>query len=137
MKLARQATAGPQKHAALPQFHSPRVAMMPTGFNERNWLAWLVKLRVIVLNFVLGIGLAIIRLTPTNVPERAFVALILLWYTVAVFFVVLYSLWQDPKLQSRVQVITDLVLSTAVIYITGGIDTSFNFLYPLVIIVAS
>ena len=33
--------------------------------------------------------------------------------------------------------ISDLVFATAVIYITGGIDTSFNFLYPLIIIVAS
>src|SRR5947199_2110739 len=35
------------------------------------------------------------------------------------------------------QVLTDLCLSTILIYITGGIHTSFNFLYPLVIIVAS
>src|SRR5207248_100161 len=47
------------------------------------------------------------------------------------------SVWEDFALQARIQVISDLALTTAVIYITGGIDTSFNFLYPLVIIVAS
>jgi two-component system sensor histidine kinase PilS (NtrC family) len=110
---------------------------MATGFNERTWLAWLVKVRIIILTFLLGVGLTIIRLTPNNIPVRGFVSVILLWYTIAVFFLVLDSLWNEYGLQARVQVLTDLALSTIVVYITGGIDTSFNFLNPLVIIVAS
>lgn len=106
-------------------------------FDERTWLSWLVKVRIIIITFLLGIGLAIVRLTHTNVPERAFVSAILLWYTVAVFFLVLNTLWSDSRLQARVQVLSDLALTTAIIYLTGGVDTSFNFLYPLVIIVAS
>ena len=106
-------------------------------FDERTWLSWLVKVRIIIITFLLGIGLAIIRLTHTNVSEWAFVSVILLWYTVAVFFLLLHSVWEDYELQARIQVISDLALTTGVIYITGGIDTSFNFLYPLVIIVAS
>jgi len=106
-------------------------------FDERTWLSWLVKVRIIIITFLLGIGLAIIRLTHTNVSEWAFVSVILLWYTVGVFFLLLHSVWEESKLQARIQVVSDLALTTAVIYITGGIDTSFNFLYPLVIIVAS
>jgi two-component system, NtrC family, sensor histidine kinase PilS len=106
-------------------------------FDERTWLSWLVKVRIIIITFLLGIGLAIIRLTHTNVSEWAFVSVILLWYTVGVFFLLLHSVWDDYRLQARIQVVSDLALTTAVIYITGGIDTSFNFLYPLVIIVAS
>ena len=106
-------------------------------FDERTWLSWLVKVRIIVITFLLGIGLAIVEFTHTNVDERAFVSAILLWYTVAVFFVVLQSLWEDARLQARIQVLADLALTTAIIYVTGGVDTSFNFLYPLVIIVAS
>jgi two-component system, NtrC family, sensor histidine kinase PilS len=110
---------------------------MATSFNERVWLAWLVKVRIIILTFLLGIGLAIVRLSHTNIPERGFVSTILLWYTLAVFFLVLHSVWDEFGLQARLQVLTDLALSAVVIYITGGIDTSFNFLNPLVIIVAS
>jgi two-component system sensor histidine kinase PilS (NtrC family) len=110
--------------------------MSPT-FDERAWLSWLIKVRIIIITFLLGIGLAIVRLTSSNLPERPFVSAILLWYTVAVFFLVLQSLWKDSELQARIQVLTDLGLVTLVIYVTGGIDTSFNFLYPLVIIVAS
>jgi two-component system sensor histidine kinase PilS (NtrC family) len=106
-------------------------------FDERTWLSWLVKVRIIIITFLLGIGLAIIRLTHTNVSEWAFISVILLWYTVGVFFLVLHSVWEEYELQARIQVVSDLALTTALIYITGGIDTSFNFLYPLVIIVAS
>ena len=106
-------------------------------FDERTWLTWLVKVRIIVITFLLGIGLAIVRLTRTSVPERAFISAILLWYTLAVFFLVLNSLWTDSELQARIQLLSDVALTATVIYITGGIDTPFNFLSPLVIIVAS
>ena len=65
---------------------------MATSFNERVWLAWLVKVRIIILTFLLGIGLAIVRLTHTNIPERGFISTILLWYTLAVFFLILHSI---------------------------------------------
>src|SRR3954465_1704060 len=107
------------------------------NFDERTWLSWLVKVRIIIITFLLGIGLAIVRLTHTNVPERSFGSALLLWSTVAVFFLVLNTVWSDSRLQARVQILSDLALTTAIIYLTGGIDTSFNFLYPLVIIVAS
>ena len=35
------------------------------------------------------------------------------------------------------QIFVDLAFTTGVVYVTGGIDTFFNFLYPLVIIVAA
>lgn len=111
--------------------------MANVKFNERSWLAWLVKVRVIIISFLLAVELLIINLTPNNVPTRLFVNVILLWYAVSVFFVVLLSLWDEYKLQAITQIFTDLVFATAVVYVTGGIETFFNFLYPLVIIVAS
>jgi two-component system, NtrC family, sensor histidine kinase PilS len=106
-------------------------------FNERAWLAWLVKVRVIIISFLLAVELLIVNLTPNNVPTRLFITIVLVWYTISVFFIVLHSLWQEYKLQAIVQIFTDLAFATAVVYVTGGIDTFFNFLYPLVIIVAS
>jgi len=106
-------------------------------FNERAWLAWLVKVRVIIVSFLLAVELLIVNLTPNNVPTRLFISLVLVWYTTSVFFIVLHSLWQEFRLQAIVQIFTDLAFATAIVYVTGGIDTFFNFLYPLVIIVAS
>jgi len=111
--------------------------MTANQFSENTWLEWLVKVRIIIITFLLGIGLIITRLTTNNIDESLFISVIVLWYTIAVFFVLLHALWREWKLQSSVQVFTDLAFSTAVIYVSGGIDTSFNFLYPLVIIMAS
>lgn len=106
-------------------------------FNERTWLAWLVKVRVIVITFLLVIELAIVRLTDTNVPERLFLVAMLLWYVTSALHAALLKYTRNYQLQSRLQVLSDLAFATAVVYLTGGIDTSFNFLYPLVIFMAS
>ena len=105
-------------------------------FDERQWLAWLVKVRIIILTFLLGLELAIVRLTPVSFPLRLFVTVILLWFTISIFYLLLLSFWREYRIQSLLQVLTDMVLVSLVIYATGGVDSSFNFLYPLVIIVA-
>lgn len=111
--------------------------MKDTNFNDRAWLAWLVKVRVIVVSFLLAVELLVVNLTPNNVPTRLFVGVVLVWYTVSVFFIVLISVWQEYKLQAVTQIFTDLFFVTAIVYVTGGIDSIFNLLYFLVIIVAA
>jgi len=103
---------------------------------QRRWLAWLSNVRIIVLTFLLGIQLAIVRLTPTTLPLRPFIAAILLWYTLSLFFLLLASAWREDVLQAKLQVFTDLGMATLLIYVTGGAESTYNFLYPLVIVVA-
>jgi two-component system sensor histidine kinase PilS (NtrC family) len=109
---------------------------MQSMFDERLWLAWLVKVRIIILTFLLGIELAIARLTPSSLPLRLFIGVILLWYAISFFYLLLLSFWQECRIQSLLQVITDLAMVSMVVYATGGVDSSLNFLFPLVIIVA-
>ena len=111
--------------------------MGDTRFNERAWLAWLVKVRVVIISFLLAVELVIVNFTANSVPIRLFETIIGAWFAVSFFFFVLQSLWDEYRLQAVTQIFTDLVFVTAVVYVTGGIDTFFNFLYPLVIIVAS
>jgi two-component system sensor histidine kinase PilS (NtrC family) len=110
---------------------------MQSLFDERVWLAWLVKVRIIILTLLLGIELAITRLTPAPLPVGFFVSIILLWYALSGFYLLLVSFWKEHGIQSLLQVFTDLLLVSLVVYATGGIDSSLNFLYPLVIIIAS
>src|SRR5258708_7496317 len=110
---------------------------MHSMFDDRLWLAWLVKVRIIILTFLLAIELLIARLTPSPLPLRLFVTAILLWYAISTFYLLLLSFWQEHRLQCLLQVLTDLGMITLVVYITGGLDSSLNVLYPLVIIVAS
>ena len=110
---------------------------MQSTFDERNWLAWLVKVRILILTFLLGIQLAVAQLAPTKVPLRLFLDTILIWYAASFFYVVLLNSWREHRLQASLQVLTDLVLVSLVVHETGAWDSSLNFFYPLVIIVAS
>jgi two-component system, NtrC family, sensor histidine kinase PilS len=110
---------------------------MQSTFDERNWLAWLVKVRILILTFLLGIELAVAELSSTPLPMRFFISTILFWYSISLFYILLLSFWREHRLQASLQVLTDLVLISLVVHETGGWDSSLNFLYPLVIIVAS
>ncbi len=110
---------------------------MQSTFDERNWLVWLVRVRIFILTLLLGIELAVAQFTPARLPLRLFVSTILFWYSLSLFYVLLLSLWQEHRLQASLQLLTDLVLVSLVIHETGGWDSSLNFLYPLVIIVAA
>ncbi len=110
---------------------------MQSTFDERNWLVWLVRVRILILTLLLGIELAVAQFSPTPLPMRLFLSTILFWYSLSLFYVLLLSLWREHRLQASLQVLTDLFLVSLVVHETGGWDSSLNFLYPLVIIVAS
>ena len=104
--------------------------------NERNWLTWLVKVRILILMVLLAIELAVIRLTPSPLPIMPFLTGMVLWFVLSLFFLFLVSVWSEHRLQAILQVLSDLAMVTLVVHLTGGIDSSLNFLYPLVIVVA-
>ena len=110
---------------------------MQSAFENRVWLTWLVKVRILILTVLLGIELAIAQFTPVAFPIRLFADAILLAYTISAFYLVLLHFWEEMKPQAVLQVVSDLLLVSLLVYVTGGVDSSLNFLYPLVIIVAS
>ena len=71
---------------------------MQSMFDERQWLAWLVKVRILILTSLLGLQLAIAQLTPATFPLRLFITVILLWYTISVFYALLLSFWQEYRI---------------------------------------
>jgi Signal transduction histidine kinase len=110
---------------------------MQSTFDERNWLSWLVRVRIFILTLLFAIELAVAQFSPTPLPMRLFVSTILFWFSLSLFYVLLLSLWKEHRLQASLQVLTDLLLVSLVVHETGGWDSSLNFLYPLIIIVAA
>src|SRR5579864_8354355 len=110
---------------------------MQSTFDERNWLVWLVKVRIFILTLLLAVELAVAQFSPAPLPMRLFLTTVLFWFSLSLFYVLLLSFWQEHRLQATLQVLTDLALVSLVVHETGGWDSSLNFLYPLVIIVAS
>ena len=110
---------------------------MHSTFDERNWLVWLVRVRIFILTLLLAIEVAVAEFSRAPLPMRLFISTILFWYSLSLFYILLLSVWQEHKIQAALQVLTDLILVSLVIHETGGWDSSLNFLYPLVIIVAA
>ena len=110
---------------------------MQSTFENRVWLTWLAKVRILILTILLGMELVVAEFAPVAFPIRLFADTILLAYTISAFYLVLLHFWRDLKTQSVLQVISDLLIVSLLVYVTGGVDSSLNFLYPLVIIVAS
>jgi two-component system sensor histidine kinase PilS (NtrC family) len=106
-------------------------------FEERLWLAWLVKVRILILTVLFALELALAQFTPIAFPIRLFVDAMVLAYTISVFHLVLLHLWKETRIQVILQVTTDLFVVSLLVYATGGVDSSLNFLYPLVIVVAT
>ena len=93
--------------------------------------------RVIVVTF-LWVALVVVELTGDPTPTR-----LLLTYIILITYVltILYALVlrQKPDLEGfyRFQVWVDLLIETAIVQSTGGLDSGFVFLYILSIIAAS
>jgi two-component system sensor histidine kinase PilS (NtrC family) len=110
---------------------------MHSTFDEHNWLVWLVRVRIFILTLLLAIETVVAEFSRAPVPMRLFIATILFWFSLSLFYILLLSMWKEHRIQAGLQVLTDLVLVSLVIHETGGWDSSLNFLYPLVIIVAA
>ena len=102
-----------------------------------EWLPWLGRVRFLVITFLLAIVLAVHQLTPIPLPARAFVPLIILWYTLAVIYVVLQRWMPQARWHASLQTVCDLAMITGVVYSTGGHESYFASLYVLAVLMAS
>ena len=105
--------------------------------NVSEWLSWLGRVRFLGITFLVGIVIAARHLTPMPVPVRSFVQLIALWYTLAIFYVILRRWVPLARWHAPLQIACDLLLVTGVVYSTGMQDSYFVSLYLLAILMAS
>ncbi len=105
--------------------------------NVNEWLSWLGRVRFLAITFLVGIVIAARHLTPMPVPVRSFVQLIALWYTLAIFYVILRRWVPQARWHAPLQIACDLLLVTGVVYATGMQDSYFVSLYLLAILMAS
>ena len=82
---------------------------MHSVFENRVWLSWLVRVRILILTIILGIELAIAQFTTVAFPIRLFVGTILLAYGVSFLYLALLKIGNKLQLQSALQVISDLL----------------------------
>src|SRR5579863_4075628 len=109
------------------------------GLNQNlgDWLRWLNRVRFLVITLLLGIVIVLEQYTQVVVPLRYFVPLVILWYTLALFYVILLHWVPIAGWHAPLEIICDSLLVTGLVYVTGGHESYFISLYLLAIIVAS
>ena len=93
--------------------------------------------RVIIVTFLLGI-IAFIEIKETEALPRLSISslyvIILFTYFLSVLYLFLLKFIRNLRVNIYIQSLTDVVLITGLVYVTGGIRSIYSLFYPLVII---
>lgn len=102
-----------------------------------NRLGWLMFFRVVIVSVLLGIS-AYIQLKGTvsaSVTLQYFLYIIIAaTYLLSILYVFMSRIVRSIAFNVYVQSVVDVLLITALVFVTGGIDSMYATLYPLVII---
>ena len=117
----------------------------PAGEELRDWLQWLARVRFLVITILLAVVLVLKNYIDATAPSNFFAPIIVSWYALACFFLLLIRWLSVPVGRARrvprwvapVQIFSDLLMVTGVVFATGGHESYFITLYLLVILVAS
>jgi two-component system sensor histidine kinase PilS (NtrC family) len=104
------------------------------------WLPWVTKIRFVIITFVFAIEFAIQQVIPDPSRPNAIKHLgvvIILWYTLGLFYLIYSEMSRDFKQQAYLQILSDLVIITAIVHVTGDLESNYLSLYPIAIILAS
>lgn len=103
---------------------------------KRN-IFWLIILRLATLTSLIVSAIIIQYSTSSFLSLDSLYYLIFLGYFLSLIYFIFYLWGKNYTLQAHFQIIFDLLLITALVYISGGLNGSFYFLYIFGIIAAS
>jgi two-component system, NtrC family, sensor histidine kinase PilS len=107
------------------------------SYTTQEWLAWLTRVRLLVIALILSIGIAWPTYLPIAGSSKFFLPLIILWVVVGTLEIALLRWLPRASWHAPVQVACDVVMISALVYATGLQESYFISLYLLAIIVAS
>src|SRR5882762_6984914 len=110
---------------------------MEQGHTTREWLDWLTRVRLLMIALILSVGVAWPSYLPLAGSSRYFLPLVIFWITLGTLHIILVRWLPKARWHGPAQVITDVVMVSALVYATGLQESYFISLYLLVIIVAS
>ena len=105
--------------------------------NLEGKIKGLILSRVAMATFLLGIFIFLQIKAPDFLTQRSisfFYGIIALIYLLSLAFSILSRIFTNQRLHVYLQTITDVIIITALIYVTGGIRSTYAVFYPLVII---
>src|SRR6266852_2456338 len=111
--------------------------MMEQSATSREWLDWLTRVRLLMIVLILGVGAVWPQYFPNSNANRYFLPLIILWITQGILHLILVRWIPHAQWHGGLQITSDILMISALVYATGLQESYFISLYLLVIIVAS
>ncbi|MBN2515141.1 MAG: PAS domain S-box protein [Deltaproteobacteria bacterium] len=105
--------------------------------NQELRLRWLMLSRVAIVSFLLGIAAFIqVKGTESLSPVSLYSVYLLIGitYFLSLFYAYLLNKNNNIEFNVNIQSLFDIVLITVLVFVTGGIESIYSMLYPLVII---
>jgi len=106
----------------------------------QSWLPYVIKIRFVIISFVFAIEYAIRVVVPDPTrPDsiRVLGLVVIFWYIINLFFLIYNQISRDYLLQAYLQIFSDICIITAVVHVTGDLDSNYLSLYLVAIILAS
>jgi two-component system sensor histidine kinase PilS (NtrC family) len=115
-----------------------RAPALPPGDQPRRRVARLLLLRTLVVTVVLGLSLWLVAKGTPPQPGAVWLqsAIIAATYLSSIVFGVLLRRGLAPRDVARPMLANDLVLTSALVYVTGGALSPYTFLFALTIVTA-
>jgi len=104
---------------------------------EKKDIFRLILLRLVIVTSLVVSAVIIQYSTSVFLPLSPFYYVVISFYLLSFIYLVLHIWGRYLPLQASFQIFFDLLLITALVYISGGVQGSFYFLYIFVIIAAS
>ncbi|MEA2015097.1 MAG: ATP-binding protein [Thermodesulfobacteriota bacterium] len=98
---------------------------------------WLILFRLAMVSFLLGLVVIIQFKTPGSLPPQSIHAIyiiVTLTYLLSMLYIFLLKLLKNILVSVYIQCFFDTLLVTALVYTTGGSESVYSTLYPLLII---
>jgi two-component system, NtrC family, sensor histidine kinase PilS len=114
-----------------------RGRFMDQNATTREWLGWLTRVRLLTILLILVVDLIWPQYIPASSTNHAFLPILLVWVTLGVLHIALVRWMRTGAWQGVLQVASDVIIISALVYTTGLQESYFISLYLLVIIVAS
>jgi two-component system sensor histidine kinase PilS (NtrC family) len=106
----------------------------------QSWLPYVIKIRFVIISFVFAIEYSIrVVVADSAHPDviKYLAVVVILWYIVNLFFLIYNQLSRDYFLQAYLQIFSDVCFITAVVHVTGDLNSNYLSLYLVAIILAS
>jgi two-component system sensor histidine kinase PilS (NtrC family) len=110
---------------------------MDQSSTTREWLGWLTRVRLLTILLILVVDLIWPQYVLPAGTNRYFLPLLLIWVTLGILHIGLIRWLPRSRWQGGLQVATDVIIISALVYTTGIQESYLISLYLLVIIVAS